>query len=59
MNLKIKLNTTVKFMRKESCRVCGLEMEPKEQCSICRNYVSLHCPKCGKTTDTQIHIHNQ
>ena len=46
-------------MRQESCRACGLEMEPQEQCNICHNYVSLHCPKCGKTTDTQIHIHNQ
>ena len=46
-------------MRKESCRTCGIEMQPEKLCNICHNYVSLHCPKCGNTTDTQIHIHNQ
>ncbi len=44
-------------MRNESCRACGLEMVPEKECSICHNYLSLHCPKCGKITDTQIHAH--
>ena len=44
-------------MRQESCRTCGLDMSPDLRCEICKDFVRLHCPKCGNTTDTQIHIH--
>jgi len=44
-------------MRTESCRACGLEMSLEIQCEICKDFTRLHCPKCGKTTDPQIHIH--
>lgn len=44
-------------MRIESCRICGLDMEPNIQCNICKDFQSLHCPKCGKNSDKQIHIH--
>ncbi len=44
-------------MRAESCRTCGLEMSPEIRCEICKDFIRLHCPKCGKTTDPQIHIH--
>lgn len=46
-------------MRTESCRQCGIEMQPDKECDICHNYVNFHCPKCGTRTDLQIHIHNQ
>jgi predicted RNA-binding Zn-ribbon protein involved in translation (DUF1610 family) len=45
------------YMRLESCRTCGLEMKPDLQCEICKNFTRLHCPKCGKSGDAQIHIH--
>ena len=45
-------------MRLENCRVCGLEMEPDQRCEVCKNFVRLHCPKCGKTNDPQVHLHN-
>jgi hypothetical protein len=44
-------------MRSESCRTCGFEMKPELQCEICKNFIMLNCPKCGKSTDKQIHIH--
>ncbi len=44
-------------MRTESCRVCGIEMSLETRCEICKDFIRLHCPKCGKTTDPQIHIH--
>ena len=45
-------------MRLESCRLCGTEMEPEKQCSICHNYITFHCSKCGTSSDSQIHLHN-
>jgi len=50
-------NFKISSMRSESCRTCGLEMKPDLQCEICKNFIRLHCPKCGKSTDAQIHIH--
>ena len=46
-------------MRTESCRACGIDMSPDLQCEVCKNFISLQCHKCGKTTDPQIHIHNK
>ena len=45
-------------MRVESCRTCGLDMLPDIRCEICKDFITQHCPKCGKTTDPQIHAHN-
>ena len=46
------------YMKKESCRACGIEMSPHTKCEICKDFISLHCPKCGKSTDPQIHTHS-
>ena len=46
-------------MRQESCRKCGLEMEPDLICEVCKNFIQSHCPKCNRTNDLQIHIHKQ
>lgn len=44
-------------MRIESCRNCGLDMEPDLKCDFCKNFIRAHCPKCRRTNDLQIHIH--
>ncbi len=46
-------------MRSESCRACGYEMVPDITCNICKIFVRMHCPKCGKTNDAQVHLHNK
>ena len=45
-------------MRLDSCRTCGVQMEPDAKCTLCEDFVTTHCPKCGKTVDTQVHVHN-
>lgn len=46
-------------MRKESCRTCGIQMEPELKCEVCRDFIALHCSNCGRTNDPQIHTHQK
>ncbi len=43
-------------MRKDSCRGCGLELEPFKICLGCNQPNQFHCLECNRTTDEQIHF---
>ena len=42
-------------MRIDSCRTCGIAMKEFQTCPVCRVVSRFVCPKCGKTSDEQIH----
>jgi len=54
-----KLITAVTVMsthlRQNSCRVCGLDLEPFRFCSICDQPYQFRCHKCDQYVDEQIH----
>ncbi len=43
-------------MRKDSCRVCGFELEPVKICLCCNQPNQFYCLECHRKTDEQIHF---
>ena len=44
------------FMRSDSCRKCGNEMEAKNPCPLCKNPTKFECKDCHSSTEEQIHL---
>ena len=42
-------------MRIDSCRKCGVVLEIKRKCNICKKPLEFSCKKCKFETDEQIH----
>jgi hypothetical protein len=42
-------------MRIDSCRKCGIELDAKQKCSICKNPIKFSCKKCNFESEEQIH----
>ena len=54
-----KLITAVTVMtthlRQDSCRSCGLEIEPFRFCSFCDQPCQFRCRNCDQYVDEQVH----
>ncbi len=44
------------FMRNESCRKCGNELEVTKTCSFCDKPIQYHCNKCDVDTEEKTHF---
>ena len=42
-------------MRIDLCRTCGIDMKEFQACHVCRKISRFACPKCGRTSDEQVH----
>ena len=43
------------YMRFDSCRRCGKELETEERCNTCNLPITFSCHTCGNITEKQYH----
>ena len=43
------------YMRTDSCRTCGEDMQEFQRCHTCNEVIRLICSMCNKTGEAQIH----
>lgn len=43
-------------MRNDSCRKCGDELKPKQNCLVCNQPIKFICKTCHNETNEQIHL---
>ena len=44
------------FMKIDSCRKCGEELEIQKKCSSCNEPITFQCVQCDLLTDTRFHF---
>ena len=47
---------SITHQRRDSCRVCGIEVVPIHFCSDCKQPYQFQCPNCQLHIDEQIHF---
>ncbi len=52
----VKSDELITHQRKDSCRVCGIEIVPLHFCSDCKQPYQFQCPKCELYIDEQLHF---
>jgi hypothetical protein len=46
----------ISYMRKDSCRNCGITMQEFQHCTVCKEVNQFACKQCRRSSDEQVHI---
>ncbi len=52
----VKSYELITHQRKDSCRVCGIEIIPLHFCTDCKQPYQFECPICQQYIDEQLHF---